>query len=322
MKYAHILNYVASTPWAIHPDKMREIVGILAYRSAGHTFTAEEIQARIGDPSPAAPAKQGNVAVVPLRGVIAHRMGGMDEMSGGMSTERFMGMLRQAAADDTVGTIVLDCDSPGGTITGVPEAAQAVFDLRGQKRVVAVANGMMASAAYWIGSQATELVAIPSIYDGFIGSIGVFTVLQDLSEALANEGVKATIIRAGKYKFEGNPFEPPTEELVARIQGNVDAAYARMCKDIARGRGVTPAAIRDGFGEGRALNAAESKAVGLVDRIATMDDTITRLLGRGAAAGGALRGEGDAPVLTAEEVAIEVQAGQPTTLDRARRLLW
>jgi ClpP class serine protease len=116
MRYERILSYVARVPWAIDPAKMSEILSVLAFRVAGHHFSAEEIQARIGGESKPAPARQqGAVAVIPIRGVIAHRMGDMDESSGGTSAERVGAMLKAVAADESIGTIVYDIDSPGGT---------------------------------------------------------------------------------------------------------------------------------------------------------------------------------------------------------------
>lgn len=290
MKYAHLISYVARTPWAMLDSKMAELLEVLAFRVAGGEFTAAEIQARVGDgQAPPQRATRGAIAVIPLRGVIAHRMGTMEESSGGMSAERFAAMVRQAAADPAVGSILLDVDSPGGTIPGVPEAADAVWEAREAKPVVALANATMASAAYWIASQAHEIVAIPSALDRSIGSIGVFTVHQDLSEHLAKEGVKMTIIKAGEHKAEGNPFEPLTDELHAEIQAGVDTAYAAFVKAVARGRGVKASEVKSGFGQGRALSAVDAKAAGMIDRIDTMEGTLARLAGRKSAS--AMRAE-------------------------------
>jgi signal peptide peptidase SppA len=278
MKYIHVLNYVRGALWAIDPDKLSEIVEVLAFRAAGHEFTSEELQARIGDgATPPQPRAQGVTAIIPLRGTITHRMGGMAESSGGMSAERFTRMVQAAAADPTINAIVIDTDSPGGTVNGVSEAADAVYQARQQKPVVAIANGMMASAAYWIASQAHETIASPSVVDASIGSIGVYTVRQDLSAALEKQGIKTTIISAGKFKVDGNPTEPLSDEAKAAIQKTVDDAYAKFTSDVARGRGVDASAVRSGYGEGRVLSAADAKRAGLVDRIATMDDTLARL---------------------------------------------
>lgn len=308
MKYSHILSYIASTAWAIDPAKMHELLSVLAYRAAGHTFTPEEIQARIGEPKPPIASRSGGVAVVPLRGVIAHRMGGMDDASGGMSTERFRGMLAQAVADTSVGTIVLDVDSPGGTVPGVAEAAADVFAAREHKHIIGVANSKMSSAAYWIASQAHEVVGIPSAFEPSIGSIGVFMVHKDLSEALAKEGIKVEFISAGKHKIDVTPLAPLTDEQRAMIQTTVDTAYAAFVKDVARGRGVSATDIRNGYGEGRALSAKDAKAAGLIDRIATMDEVIGKLVGKRSTSG--MRAEGDALEIAAEAPVQELTAAE------------
>lgn len=308
-KYAHIIDYVARTPWAMLESKMNELLAVLAFRASGQTFTAEEIQAQIGDPEPAESRRRGNVAVIPLRGVIAHRMGTMAESSGGMSAERFTLLMRAATADESIGAIVLDVDSPGGTIPGVMEAADAVFQARAAgKKVVAVANATMASAAYWIAAQAEEIVAIPSALDRSIGSIGVFTVHQDLSEHLAKEGVKVTLIKAGKHKADVNPFTPLTEEQIAEIQDGVNVAYEQFVKAVARGRGVSVADVKAGYGEGKALNAKDALKAGLIDRIATMDEVIGKLVGRKGAGG--MRAEQTPDELRAEAAELAAVADE------------
>lgn len=280
MKYAHVAAYLAETPWAILRSKLDEIESILAFHMDGGRFTADELRARIGDPQQADVSRRGAVAIIPLQGVIAHRMGGMQEMSGAMSTERFSVMFRSALADPGVGSIVIDIDSPGGTISGVTELAGEIFAARGTKPIVAQVNALAASAAYWIAASADEIVSTPS---GEVGAIGVITAHTDTSKADEAEGVTRTVISAGKYKGEGRG--PLTDEAKAAIQARVDEAYGVMVGDIARGRGVKASEVRDGFGEGRVVSAKQAKAIGMVDRVATMDETISRLVGRRASAG-------------------------------------
>ncbi len=307
MKYGHILNYVARTPWAIAESKMQAILSVLAFRAAGGEFTHEEIAATLASTTAPASAPSGRgVAIVPLRGTICHRIGSMDESSGGISAERFARMFSQAMADDSVGTVVIDCDSPGGTVDGVLEAADTVFEARGRKPIIAVANGMMASAAYWIASQADEIAAVPSLLSDNIGSIGVYTVHADLSEHLAKEGIKVTIVRSGTKKFSRNPFEPLSEDEVARLQERCDSIYQAFLKAVARGRNVSVAQVRDTFGQGLAFPSKEAKSIGMIDRLATMDDVIGRAMNRRGRSqvGGGARAEAsdlDAPALAVEE---------------------
>jgi signal peptide peptidase SppA len=279
VKYGHILSYVARQLWAIHPDKLDEILAVLAFRSAGYEFTAEEILARIGPRPEAKPTSYGNsrhaVARIPIRGTIAHHMSAMDEASGGVSTDQISAQFNQALKDDHVGSILLDIDSPGGTIHGVADLADEIRAARGQKPIIAFANDLMASAAYWIGSSADQIVASKT---SLVGSIGVITAHQDVSAALEKAGVKVTTISAGKYKGEGSPFEPLSDEAKAAVTDRVNAAYGLFVKGVAQSRGVNVSDVKAGYGEGRALLAADALKAGLIDRIATFEDTLTELL--------------------------------------------
>lgn len=274
MKYAHVVEYVASTPWAILPRTMSEILSVLAFRAAGHSFTAEEIRARIGDrPAGASRSLSRGVAVVPIRGVIAHRMNAMADTSGGTSCEQISGMLRQVMADKSIDTVILDVDSPGGTVAGVSELAAEIFAARGAKRIVAVCNALCASAGYWLASQAHAIVAIPS---ATVGSIGVFAVHESLERALEKAGIKITLVQFGKWKTEGNPFQDLTEDGLAQLQGRVNQTGEQFVRDVARGRGVSPAFVRSQYGDGRTFSALDAKAAGLIDRLGTLSDTVAR----------------------------------------------
>ncbi|HJZ76957.1 MAG TPA: S49 family peptidase [Vicinamibacterales bacterium] len=292
MKYSHILSEVMATPWAIRPEKLNAIMAFLRLKSEGINLTADDValvkqQPREpylleasgemeaeGQPGTASRSRAGAVAVLPLFGTILHRMGTLSEFSGGTSTERFTGWLRAALADDGVSSVVIDVDSPGGTVTGVPELGDEIYKARDSKPIIAVANGQAASAAYWLASQASEFVATPS---SEVGSIGVFAAHEDISKAAEREGVRVTLVSAGKYKTEANPFEPLSDEARTALQSKVNDYYARFTKAVARGRGVTVAAVQSGFGEGRMVSADKAKSDGMIDRIATLDQTLRRL---------------------------------------------
>ncbi|HLI51912.1 MAG TPA: S49 family peptidase [Thermomicrobiaceae bacterium] len=300
-----VLRTVAETPWAILPAKFAEILAFLDLRSQGVVFSHEQIQARVSAASPRAVQAAGSVAILPLYGTIGQRMNLMSEFSGGTSTEQFATAFRQALADDSVGSIVIDVDSPGGTISGVPELASEIQAARGQKPIVAVANSLAASAAYWIASQADELVVTPS---GEVGSIGVFAAHQDVSEMLANLGTRVSLISAGKFKTEGNPYEPLSDDARAAIQASVDDYYQMFATAVAKGRGVSKGDVTGGFGEGRIVGAKQALSLGMADRVATLRETIARLASGGRSTRSA----------RAEEVKPELVAGD---VDRRRRRL-
>jgi len=108
----------------------------------------------------------------------------------------------------------------------------------------------------------------------------VFAIHEDMSKALEAEGVTSTVISAGKHKVEGNHFGPLDDEARATIQAKVDESMAQFVADVAKGRGVSASAVRSDYGEGRAVSSSQALAAGMIDRIATLDETIARLAGR------------------------------------------
>jgi signal peptide peptidase SppA len=277
-RYPRVTAMVMNTPWAILPEKLAVILDVLRYHAEGGKLTTEEVRERVG--AVTRPTEQavrtgtGAIAVLPLYGIIAHRAGILTESSGGTSTERFAARFRELVADPGVGAIVLDVDSPGGTVDGVDELSTEIYRARGSKPIVAVANSLAASAAYWIASAADEVVVTPS---GEVGSIGVLTAHEDQSALLEREGVKVTLLSAGKYKAEGSPYEPLGEEARAAIQARVDDYYAMFTLAVARNRKAPVAAVRDGYGEGRVVGAREALQFGMVNEIGTLEATIERV---------------------------------------------
>lgn len=100
---------------------------------------------------------------------------------------------------------------------------------------------------------------------------------EDVSGMLATSGVKVTFIQAGKYKTEANPYEPLTPEAAEFHQGQVDATYDKFVAAVARGRGVARSVVKDGFGQGRSVNAQQAAEMGLVDRVATLGRVLEEL---------------------------------------------
>ncbi len=275
-KYSRYIGHVLQHPWAITLDKLVVISELVRERTAGHKPSDEEIVARLGADTdratPATPAG-GVVAVIPIHGVIAHRADSFAASSGGTSAEMIGKAVQRAVRDDEVKAVVLDIDSPGGSVEGIPELAAKIAQAAAVKPVVAQVNALAASAAYWLASQATEIVATPS---GSVGSIGVYMLLVDESEALEKEGVKFNAISAGDKKLEGAPWLPLSDDGRAHLQAQVDQVYQTFVGMVAAGREVSIAEIKAQYGQGRVYLAKEALKRGMIDRIATFDDTLGR----------------------------------------------
>jgi signal peptide peptidase SppA len=276
MKYAHILAAMAAELWAVDQIKLQAIVGFLALQASGEKFSAEEIEAKIAPQTAKAIARrEGAVAIIPVQGVISNRMNLMGDISGGggTSSEQLASMLRATLADDGVKAIILDGDTPGGAVHGTDEVSGLIAANRGGKPIVGQVNANCASAGYWMFASCDEIVMTPS---SEVGSIGVYTIHDDISAALEKVGIKKTLIGAGKFKGENAPFQPLTEEAQAYTQQRVDAYYTMFVDRVAAGRNVDADAVRNGFGQGRMVGAQEALRLGMADRIGTMQDTLAR----------------------------------------------
>ena len=216
----------------------------------------------------------GTVAVVPLYGFVTQKPNAFTRFGWMTAAEDFVRVNELLAADNGVSAIVWDVDSPGGSVFGLPEAADKQMSLRGRKKVYAVANPLMASAAYWLACCADKVFASPS---SLTGSIGVYIVHDDCSKANELAGVKPTYITAGKYKADGNPDEPLSDSARASMQASVDGTYGMFVTAVAKARGVTPAKVRGGFGEGDVLPAGRAVAEGLADKVASLADVLAFL---------------------------------------------
>lgn len=247
--------------------------------------------------------RSGKVAVMSLYGFIAHRAGIITDFFGGTAQEDFGRALDAFTSDSSVTAIVFDVDSPGGYARGCCELATKVREAREKKRIIAVASNTMASAAYYIGSAATQVVASPS---AMVGSIGILGMHVDYSKALEAEGVDVTVFGSSRYKSEGHPYQPLADEGRDQIQKEIDQLGDQFERDVAKNRGITPARVKATYGEGRAFIAAEAKERGLVDRVATLEDVLADL------------GVGPAQATTAGRYAGEADILRRRATERAR----
>lgn len=261
------LPSIAERPWALEPGALRELAQFLAAGGDGRSVLERTRQ----------PAqKAASLAVLPLHGVIDRRGSLIGDLLGGTSIEQFRAELRAAVDDASVRGIVVSVDSPGGSVAGVTELAAEIRAARDKKPVYAVADTTAASAAFWLGAQATRLYVTPS---GQVGSVGVYAVHFDVSRALEAAGVTPTIISSGSEKVEGNEYEPLSDTARTEMQRRVDAFAAQFVGDVAKGRGVSPESVRARYGQGRMLLARDALAAGMVDGIATLDQVAAEMAG-------------------------------------------
>ena len=246
--------------WAIHEAAFQPLVEDIQKIHAEPLSLTDRV---VEDPAAPSYVNDGGVAVVSVSGPLSKnglRFFGLSLME----SMRDTAMAVEAAAEDPmVKAILLRVDSPGGTVDGVEELAGAVASAAGMKPLYAYADGLMASAAYWVACNAREIAA-PATAE--IGSIGVILTCRDISRALENQGVKYNVITAGKYKSAGHPAEPLTDDMRGYLQDNVNKTYDLFLRAVERGRGVTRDAAMT-MADGRLFLAEDALQVGLIDRV-------------------------------------------------------
>jgi signal peptide peptidase SppA len=268
-----------TAPWAITPEKKAEIDGIYAAHLRGEKIDIGAIEAAIGKPlqnQNVGYDVQDGIAIIELSGVMAKKMNLFTRISGGVSTQQAAEAIRTAVSDPAVTSILLVIDSPGGAVDGLPDLGSAVMDAAMQKPTAAVADGLMASAAYWVGSAAGAVFAVDAV--AMVGSIGVVATHVDVSGAEAKDGYKTTEITAGKYKRIASQYAPLTESGRASIQDQVDYLYGAFLDAVMMHRGLDSRdAVHDQMADGRIFIGQQAVDAGLVDGIATVSQVFAML---------------------------------------------
>lgn len=287
--YPHLADRLLNTPLLLHPQKLDAIIAGLGQRLLGVDglhLDAAELTARAVLPAEMFTIRRGErsdrgyrvvdgVAVISAMGGLVHRTKLAADSSLLIGYNDLAADLEDALAKADVHAIALVFDSPGGEVSGAFELAERIYAARGHKPLVAVADGMAASAAYLAASAADEVVVSATSY---VGSIGVVMRHVDFSRALANDGITVSHIFAGEHKIDGNPYQPLPDAVRNALQADIEGLYQMFVQAVAKHRGLDEQAVRDtraGVYRGVAAVAAR-----LADRIGTVDAVVAELAAR------------------------------------------
>lgn len=278
---AAVIAAIRATPWAILPEYLEAIEAIAsramdadvlaAVAADGHKAAMDASRmavAAVGRPLEGARMStiRDGVAVIPLIGAIYPRASMIGASTGGTALSEVMHDVRLAERSEQVERIVMLVDSPGGVVSSLGEAADTLR--ASAKPITAFVAGMGASAAYWLASQAQEIVLDRS---ASVGSIGVVATMS------RQEGTDANGRRSYEIVSSGAPMKRPdvsTEEGRAAIQAEVDATEDVFVADVAAGRRVTAERVRNEFGRGAMVSAMRAVAAGMADRIGTLESVL------------------------------------------------
>lgn len=221
------------------------------------------------------------VAVVPVYGALAKNLSAFEEdCGGGTDINGIEHALAQAVANPEISTIILDIDSPGGEVTGIPEFGAAIASAAAQKHVIAFTDAQMCSAAYWLGSQAGDVFCTGSAQ---VGSIGTYIAWLDHSVQMQMEGVSLQLFAAGKHKAMGMPGRGLTQDDRNLLTARVQEINSQFQSAVVTAR---PGVVQETM-EGQTFGGFESEQRGLVDGVVASWSDLVAMVVAGLQAGGA-----------------------------------
>lgn len=256
----------ASRPWLMLPDALDSLMAI-----ADRQGDPEALEARLGRPleNTRVVSMRDGIAIIPVTGPIMRYANMFTRISGATSTQELATDLQAALDNPQVKGIILNVDSPGGEANGINELGDMVYAARGKKPIKAYGGGTVASASYWIGSSADELIIDDT---ALLGSIGV---VVEVALREAREGEKRYTITSSNAPNKRPDLE--TEEGRAELSKTIDALGEVFVAKVARNLGVNPDQVPAMGDHGGLKVGAAAVASGLAHRLGSLESLITEM---------------------------------------------
>lgn len=273
--------------WALAPQTYSALCGMIMRHATGEPISEAELESisaarssrRTSETVETPYQSYGSVAIIPVTGVLVpySNMVNGESQRRGTSYEAIKQALASAQNDSQVGVRMLLIDSPGGQLDGLVSVSDAIYQARsmpGAKPIVAHVTGMMASAAFFIGSQASKITA-ESIGES-IGSVGVRTARADYTKSAEAEGIAVHSLATAEAKDDYFPYKPMTDAERGRIMSDLNDGLRLFKQALIRGRSVD-AAIVDGWADARMHHAEMALQLRMIDAIMPMDAVLAQL---------------------------------------------
>lgn len=301
------LELVASHNWLITSEALDSVMSI-----AERQTDVQALEARLGrklDNTRSVSVRDG-VAVIPVTGPIFRYANLFTEISGAVSTQMLATDIQAALDDPSIHAIVLNADSPGGEATGINELGDLIFNARDQKRIVTYVGGMAASAMYWIGSAAGEVVVDDTAQLGSVGVVMAMSVVPQRDGAKSYEIVSSNA--------PNKRPDPETEAGRMQLQTRVDELASVFLDKVARNRGIPRDQVNDRFRQGGIATGALAVEAGMADRLGSLESLIAELAGASPSASNPQRRLSMITVKTTAELQAAIEAGtDPKTIQVA-----
>lgn len=243
MTHAFFLASLKQDPWYVSETHHQILLAMTERLSEDPMAFISDPEVAETDPADRLMTVEDGIATINIEGPLSQNVHPiLKSLFGVTDFADIRASVAKAATDSSIGGVLLNMDTPGGTVRGTPETSADLFALRSVKPVYAYTQGMMASAGYYLGSQATAIYATPS---STVGSIGVMMPFVDQSKAAEDAGLKVEVFKSGTFKGAGYPGTSLTEPQRENIQESIDEMFGDFKTAISRGgRHIDDSAMR------------------------------------------------------------------------------
>lgn len=208
------------------------------------------------------------IVIIPITGEIGLESGGGLFGGGGLSADEIVKQIEIANSNKHVAAIILELNTPGGTVVASEDIAKAVE--KSEKPVVAWMREIATSGGYWIAASTDEIIADPASITGSIGVTGSYLSF----EGLFNEyGVKYERLVSGPYKDTGTPFRNLTAQEQSLMQGKINYINELFIDHVSQSRGMDREDVKR-VATGEIFLGSEALNLGLVDKLGSKDEAV------------------------------------------------
>lgn len=172
--------------------------------------------------------------------------------------------------NQSIKAVVLRIDSPGGGVAPSQELYADLKRLAGIKPLIVTMGSVAASGGYYLAIAGERLFANPG---SITGSIGVIMSFPDYRELMDKIGVKAEVVKSGKFKDIGSSFREFSAADRELLQGMIDDVHAQFVQAISDGRNIPLDRLKP-YVDGRIFTGRQALEIGLVDELGSFNDAI------------------------------------------------
>lgn len=269
MSIDRIENLFADDWLCVEPSEMERVYACMQQLLSSGT-KVESLFAPIHEANLKSEIVNG-VAYIQVSGLLVKHPNFFTRYYGDTSYDELAREIRHLSEDDGIRAIVMLFNTPGGTVAGVADCADAIYATRDKKPIIALANDMAASGGIWLATAASEFAVTQT---SMSGSIGVVITITEYSKIYQEMGIGKHVIRSGEFKAIGGPDEPLSDKFRASIQERSDRIYDLFIRSVARHLATSEQHVATNLADGHVFFGDQAVEVGLASRVTTLENII------------------------------------------------